>query len=159
MPYTFKKPFTAKLDAKNITTGTWDGSPTLGTAQEYKLTPQVHSSLTSSSISNYTLGNLTSNTIQHFGDNIILKDTKVNIPTLTDFSGTRFRTRIDSSVDATQLNPNPQIQVVGATISYTFGGGNVVYPLSDKPDDFTINRIRSANGDDFFGVKIIGELQ
>jgi len=155
--YFFKKPFTATLQVQDVD-GSWNGKSTLGTRQKYRISPKAQSSLSASHISSYALSRLKPS-IQHFGDNIILKDTNIESWTLSAFSGTTFSTRIDSSANATTLNTSPQVAIQNAVISYIFNGKNISYYLSDRNDDFSINRIISPNSDDFLWVKIEGTLQ
>gem|GEM_PF-2119816 len=74
--YFFKKPFTATLQVQD-SDGSWNGKSILGTKQKYRLSPKSQSSLSASHISAYTLSRLKTS-IQHFGDNIILKDTNID---------------------------------------------------------------------------------
>jgi hypothetical protein len=149
--YNFKKPYVWELKA-SLDWDTWDAKPSIWTMTTYRLSainPKF-----SIEPSSYTVG-LTNDDISYVWENITLQNTALVISTEWPY---KFKTRINSSATATELNKTPWIQVILPTISYTLGWDTVKYYLStyDYGNDKTPIEL---DWDPFLWVKIIWGLQ
>jgi hypothetical protein len=149
--YNFKKPYVWDLQASTNGWDTWDAKPSIWTMTTYRLSaidPKFILAPSSYDIS------LTNDKISYIWENIILQDT-----ILGDIEWPyKFKTRINSSATATELNQTPWLQVTLPIISYDLWWDNVKYYLStyDYGNDKTPIKL---DWDPFLWVKIIWGLQ
>ncbi|MGE4444873.1 MAG: hypothetical protein AB7E37_07900, partial [Candidatus Altimarinota bacterium] len=153
--YSFKKPFVGILGVKD-NSGTWNGTTTLGTTNDYKLTPFSKSTVNLAT-ANYSLEDFT-NKISVLGDDIEIQTKKVDTSTLNTAGGTLFNTRINTTASAKNLNQTPGLQIEPPVISYQLGGQSVKYYLSEGDGATDISPIKTA-GSEFLGVRVIGGIQ
>ncbi|MGE4444797.1 MAG: hypothetical protein AB7E37_07515, partial [Candidatus Altimarinota bacterium] len=153
--YSFKKPFVGTISVKD-NKGTWNGTTTLGTTNDYKLVPIAKSNIVLNS-SNYSLQDFTSK-ISVLGDNIEIQAKKVDTTTLNNTSGALFNSRINTTSSTKTLNQTPGLQIDQPIISYQLGGQSVKYYLSEGDGATDISPIKTV-GSEFLGVRVIGGIQ
>jgi len=154
--YNFKKPFTWILKVSDDNWNTWNAQPSLWTKQLYNLWLEQESSLVWNNLFNYSLDDFT-NKVEPISSWLELQDIVLSWSTLNSDNWTLFEARINTSVDATQLD-KPWIQVNKPIINYELDWENVSYYLSDWVEWNDSTPIKSE-WDEFLWVEVIWTLQ
>lgn len=153
--YSFKKPFVWILWVKD-NSWTWNGTTTLWTTNDYKLTPFSKSTVNLAT-ANYSLEDFT-NKISVLWDDIEIQTKKVDTSTLNTAWGTLFNTRINTTASAKNLNQTPWLQIEPPVISYQLWGQSVKYYLSEGDGATDISPIKTA-WSEFLWVRVIWGIQ